>query len=42
MNEHFFANLLSMDENPNDHENKDGASFTIKDERVDLTGRSFA
>ncbi len=36
MNEHFFANPLSMDENPNDNENQDGPSFTIKDERVEL------
>ena len=36
MNEQFFANFLSMDENPNDNENKDRQSFTIKDERVDL------
>ena len=36
MKEHFFANLLSMDEHPSDNENKDGQSFTIKDDRVEL------
>jgi RNA polymerase sigma factor FliA len=36
MNEQFFANLLSMDEQPSDTENKDGQSFNIKDVRGEL------
>jgi len=36
MNEQFFANLLSMEEQPRDTENKDGQSFNIKDVRGEL------
>ncbi|MFE8695159.1 FliA/WhiG family RNA polymerase sigma factor [Cytobacillus sp. FJAT-53684] len=31
MNEHFFANILSIDEKPSDQDDKDGQSFIIKD-----------
>lgn len=31
-NEHFFANILSIDEKPNDQDDNEGQSFIIKDE----------
>jgi RNA polymerase sigma factor for flagellar operon FliA len=34
MNENFFANVLSMDENPQDQEDKEGPSHHIKDDRT--------
>lgn len=34
MNEHFFANVLSMDEQPSDQDEKDGATFVLKDEKA--------
>lgn len=34
LNESFFANILSIDEHPQDPEEKEGASFYIKDEHV--------
>lgn len=36
MNEHFFANVLSIDEKPSDQEDKDGQSFIIKDEGTEM------
>jgi RNA polymerase sigma factor for flagellar operon FliA len=36
MNEQFFANILSMDEQPSDQEDREGTSFILKDEKVDL------
>ncbi|RDI47432.1 FliA/WhiG family RNA polymerase sigma factor [Falsibacillus pallidus] len=34
MSEHFFANVLSMDEQTYENEDKDGQAYAIKDERV--------
>lgn len=36
LNEHFFANVLSMDEHSQDQDDKDGINFHIKDEKADL------
>jgi RNA polymerase sigma factor for flagellar operon FliA len=36
INEHFFANVLSIDEQPNDHEDREGQSFAIKDKTSEL------
>lgn len=36
INEHFFANVLSIDEQPNDHEDRDSQSFSIKDEKAEI------
>lgn len=36
MNEHFFANVLSIDEQPNEHDDRDGQSFAIKDTKSEL------
>ena len=36
MNEHFFANILSIDEKPSDQDDKDGQSFIIKDEGTEM------
>ncbi|MBU8877856.1 FliA/WhiG family RNA polymerase sigma factor [Bacillus sp. FJAT-29790] len=36
INEHFFANILSIDEKSNDQDEKDGHSFIIKDERAEV------
>ncbi|KOP82157.1 FliA/WhiG family RNA polymerase sigma factor [Cytobacillus solani] len=36
MNEHFFANVLSIDEKPSDQDDKDGQSFIIKDESTEM------
>lgn len=35
MNEHFFANVLSIDEQP-DGEEKEGAGFSLRDERAEI------
>ncbi|EIJ81475.1 RNA polymerase sigma factor SigD [Bacillus methanolicus PB1] len=35
MNEHFFANVLSIDEHPLEHDDKDGHSFVLKDEKAE-------
>ncbi|MGD6854595.1 FliA/WhiG family RNA polymerase sigma factor [Bacillus infantis] len=34
MSEHFFANVLSMDEQPQDQDEKDGATYILKDHRA--------
>lgn len=34
MNENFFANVISVDENPLDQDDKDGKGFYLKDEKV--------
>jgi RNA polymerase sigma factor FliA len=36
MNEQFFANVLSMDDQPLDQDEREGATFILKDEKVDL------
>lgn len=36
MNEHFFANVLSIDEQPYDQEEKEGNAFIIRDERAEI------
>ena len=36
LNENFFANVLSMDENPQEQEDKEGGSFHIKDDKAVL------
>lgn len=36
LNENFFANVISVDENPLDQEDKDGKGFFIKDEKAVL------
>jgi RNA polymerase sigma factor for flagellar operon FliA len=36
MNEHFFANILSIDEKPSDQDDKEGQSFIIKDEGTEM------
>ncbi|MGE7760638.1 FliA/WhiG family RNA polymerase sigma factor [Peribacillus sp. NPDC097895] len=36
INENFFANVLSMDENPQDQDEKESTKFHIKDEKTDL------
>ncbi|WP_313798656.1 FliA/WhiG family RNA polymerase sigma factor [Cytobacillus sp.] len=36
MNEHFFANILSIDEKSSDQDDKDGQSFIIKDEGTEM------
>lgn len=36
MNEHFYANVLSMDEQPIDQEEKEGSSFVLKDEKAEI------
>ncbi|UQD51729.1 FliA/WhiG family RNA polymerase sigma factor [Bacillus methanolicus] len=35
MNEHFFANVLSIDEQPIEQDDKDGQSFVLKDEKAE-------
>lgn len=35
MNEHFFANVLSIDEHPLEHDDKDGQSYVLKDEKAE-------
>ncbi len=42
MNEHFFANILSIDEKQNEQDDKEGHSFVIKDERVDIPDEKIA
>jgi RNA polymerase sigma factor for flagellar operon FliA len=34
MNEHFYANVLSIDEQPGDSEDKEGGSYAIKDDKA--------
>lgn len=34
--EHLFANVLSMDDQANDHDNDDGAAFTLRDHRAKM------
>lgn len=36
INEHFFANVLSIDEQPNEHDNRDNHSFAIRDEKSEI------
>jgi RNA polymerase sigma factor for flagellar operon FliA len=36
MNEQFFANILSMDEQPLDQDEREGTTFILRDEKVDL------
>lgn len=36
MNEHFFASILSIDENLNDSEEREGQSFAIKDPKAEI------
>ncbi|MED3552166.1 FliA/WhiG family RNA polymerase sigma factor [Cytobacillus praedii] len=36
MNEHFFANILSIDEKPSDQDDKESQSFIIKDEGTEM------
>lgn len=36
MNEHFFANILSIDEHPLDQDDKEGQSFSIKDTKAEI------
>lgn len=36
MNEHFYANVLSIDEQPSEQDEKDGASFILKDDKAEL------
>lgn len=36
MNEHFFANILSIDDQPLDQDEREGASFNLKDELADI------
>ncbi|MFT8321471.1 MAG: FliA/WhiG family RNA polymerase sigma factor [Bacillus sp. (in: firmicutes)] len=36
MNEHFFANVLSIDEQLNDHEEKEGPTFVIRDNKTEI------
>ncbi|WP_257985077.1 FliA/WhiG family RNA polymerase sigma factor [Bacillus sp. T33-2] len=36
MNEQFFANVLSVDEQPQDHDEKEGQSFVIKDDKSEI------
>lgn len=36
LNEHFFANVLSMDENPQEQDDKEKPNFHIKDDKADL------
>ncbi|HAQ06190.1 MAG TPA: FliA/WhiG family RNA polymerase sigma factor [Bacillus bacterium] len=36
INEHFFANVLSIDEHPNDNDDRDNQSFAIKDEKSEI------
>lgn len=36
MNEHFFSNLLSIDENVHEQEDKDGQTFAIKDPKAEI------
>lgn len=36
INENFFANILSIDEQPQDHDDKDGSKFYIKDHHAKL------
>ena len=36
MTEHFFANILSIDEQPSDQDDKEGASFLLKDDKTEL------
>ena len=42
MNEHFFANILSIDEKQNEQDDKEGHSFVIKDERADIPDEKIA
>lgn len=36
MTEHFFASILSIDEHPSDPEEKDGQSFSIRDNKAEI------
>ena len=36
MNEHFFANILSIDEQPQDQDDKEGTKYYIKDHHAEL------
>jgi RNA polymerase sigma factor FliA len=36
MNEQFMANVLSMDEQPLDQDDRDGTTFILRDEKIDL------
>ena len=40
INENFFANVLSIDEHPQDHDDKDGSKFYIKDHHAELPEKS--
>lgn len=42
MNEHFFANILSIDEKQNEQDDKEGHSFVIKDDRADIPDEKIA
>ncbi|MDZ5473456.1 FliA/WhiG family RNA polymerase sigma factor [Bacillus sp. 31A1R] len=36
MNEHFFANILSIDEQPNEQDDKEGQTFVLKDDKAEI------
>ncbi|MFE8699101.1 FliA/WhiG family RNA polymerase sigma factor [Cytobacillus sp. FJAT-54145] len=36
MNEYFFANILSIDEQPNEQDEKEGQSFVLKDDKAEI------
>ena len=42
MNEHFFANLLSIDEQSSYSDENNGQPFFIKDDKVELPDEKFA
>lgn len=42
MNEHFFANILSIDEKQNEQDDKEGHSFIIKDDRAEIPDEKIA
>lgn len=42
INEHFFANILSIDEKPNEQDEKESHSFIIKDERAEIPEEKVA
>ncbi|WP_174735031.1 FliA/WhiG family RNA polymerase sigma factor [Mesobacillus harenae] len=42
MNENFFANVLSIDEQPSEQDDKDGQSFTIRDEKAERPEETLA
>jgi len=42
MNEHFFANILSIDEKQNEQDDKEAHSFIIKDERAEIPDEKIA